>query len=133
MFVSGLAIEVFGVSWMTALHQEIPEEKLSRVSAYDWFGSVAMVPLATALAGPAEQAFGRTSALWGCSVLVVVVTAAVLCVPDVRNLTRRTRQVAQRTPVSPADGVPLLGAEGAQVSGGTLASADAEGSAGRFG
>ncbi|OQQ14815.1 MFS transporter [Streptomyces sp. M41(2017)] len=133
MFVSGLAIEVFGVSWMTALHQEIPEEKLSRVSAYDWFGSVAMVPLATALAGPAEQAFGRTSALWGCSALVVVVTAAVLCVPEVRNLTRRTRQVAQRTPVSPADGVPLLGAEGAQVPGGTLASADAEGSAGRLG
>ncbi|MET7943904.1 MFS transporter [Streptomyces sp. NPDC005302] len=133
MFVSGLAIEVFGVSWMTALHQEIPEEKLSRVSAYDWFGSVAMVPLATALAGPAEQAFGRTSALWGCSVLVVVVTAAVLCVPDVRNLTRRTRQVAQRTPVSPADGVPLLAAEAAQLSGGALSSADAEGSAGRLG
>lgn len=93
MFVSGLAIEVFGVSWMTALHQEIPQEKLSRVSAYDWFGSIAMVPLATALAGPAEQAFGRTASLWGCAALVVVVTAAVLCVPDVRNLTRRTRPV----------------------------------------
>lgn len=48
-----------------------------------------MVPVATALAGPAEAAFGRTAALWGCAALVVVVTAAVLCVPDVRNLTRR--------------------------------------------
>lgn len=93
MFVSGVAIEVFGVSWMTAMHQEIPEEKLSRVSAYDWFGSVAMVPLATALAGPAEQAFGRSASLWGCAALVVVVTAAVLLVPDVRNLTRRTQAV----------------------------------------
>ena len=46
------------MTWMTALHQEIPEEKLSRVSAYDWFGSVAMVPLATALAGPAEAPSG---------------------------------------------------------------------------
>ena len=80
MFVSGLSIEVFGVSWMTTLHQEIPEDKLSRVSAYDWFGSVAMLPLATALAGPAENAFGRTAALWGCAALVVLVTAAVLCV-----------------------------------------------------
>lgn len=53
-----------------------------------------MVPVATALAGPAESAFGRTAALWGCAALVVVVTAAVLCVPDVRNLTRRgTRPV----------------------------------------
>ncbi|WP_151482871.1 MFS transporter [Streptomyces albicerus] len=99
MFVTGAAIEVFGVSWMTALHQEIPEDKLSRVSAYDWFGSIAMVPLATALAGPAESAFGRAASLWGCAVLVVVVTAAVLCVPDVRNLTRHTREVAQGAPV----------------------------------
>src|SRR5690606_27784131 len=50
MLVTGICLEVFGVSWMTALHQEIPEEKLSRISAYDWFGSVALVPLATALA-----------------------------------------------------------------------------------
>ncbi|MEU6663927.1 MFS transporter [Streptomyces sp. NPDC046821] len=89
MFVSGVTIEVFSVSWMTALHQEIPEEKLSRVSAYDWFGSVAMVPVATALAGPAEAAFGRAASLWGCAALVVVSTAAVLLVPDVRRLTRR--------------------------------------------
>nr|WP_237556693.1 MFS transporter [Streptomyces sp. SID5464] len=95
MFVAGATIEVFGVSWMTALHQEIPEDKLSRVSAYDWFGSVALVPLATAAAGPAEEAFGRTAALWGCAGLVVLVTAAALCVPDIRNLRRRTAPVAR--------------------------------------
>ncbi|MFG2030141.1 MFS transporter [Streptomyces sp. NPDC048825] len=100
MFVSGVALEVFGVSWMTALHQEIPEDRLSRVSAYDWFGSVSMVPLATALAGPAEEAFGRTAALWGCTVLVVVVTAAVLCVSDVRNMTRRTKEVVVGVPTT---------------------------------
>ncbi|SDM42639.1 MFS transporter [Streptomyces wuyuanensis] len=94
MFVSGVAIEVFGVAWMTTLHQEIPEEKLSRVSAYDWFGSTAMLPLSTALAGPAESVFGRETALWGCSALIVIVTALVLLVPDVRNLTRRTKHVA---------------------------------------
>ncbi|MEU6526769.1 MFS transporter [Streptomyces sp. NPDC046924] len=94
MFVTGVSVEVFGVSWMTALHQEIPEEKLSRVSAYDWFGSVALVPAAMALAGPVESVFGRTEALWGCAALVVVVTAAVLCVPDVRDLRRRTVPVA---------------------------------------
>ncbi|GKQ41720.1 MFS transporter [Streptomyces sp. A012304] len=98
MFLTGVTLEVFGVSWMTALHQEIPEDKLSRVSAYDWFGSVALIPLATALAGPAETAFGRTASLWGCAVVVVLVTAAVLCVPDVRNLTRRTKQVTAHTP-----------------------------------
>ncbi|GAA3655499.1 MFS transporter [Streptomyces chitinivorans] len=89
MFTTGVAIEVFGVSWMTALHQEVPEEKFSRVSAYDWLGSIALVPLATAAAGPVESLVGRPAALWGCSVLVAVLTAAVLCVPGVRDLTRR--------------------------------------------
>ncbi|MER6012383.1 MFS transporter [Streptomyces bluensis] len=123
MFVSGLSIEVFGVSWMTALHQEIPEEKLSRVSAYDWFGSVSVVPLATALAGPAEGAFGRSAALWGCAALVVVATAAVLCVRDVRSLTRRGKPVAQ--------GAPGGGAAPEPASAG--GSADAEGPVGRLG
>ncbi|WP_240980896.1 MULTISPECIES: MFS transporter [Streptomyces] len=103
MFVTGVTLEVFGVSWMTALHQEIPENKLSRVAAYDWFGSVALVPLTTALAGPAEMVFGRTAALWGCATLVVVVTAAVLCVPDVRNLRRRTHEVAKGAPADSTD------------------------------
>ncbi|MEU2776119.1 MFS transporter [Streptomyces sp. NPDC007162] len=102
MFVTGVTVEVFGVSWMTALHQEIPEEKLSRVSAYDWFGSVSLLPPAMALAGPAEEAFGLGPALWGCACVIVVVTAAVLLVPDVRNLTRRTVAVTERpTPASP--------------------------------
>ncbi|WP_405896698.1 MFS transporter [Streptomyces sp. NBC_00727] len=116
MFVSGTAIEVFGVSWMTAMHQEIPEEKLSRVSAYDWFGSVAMVPVATALAGPVESLVGRGQALWGCAGLVVLVTGAVLFVPDVRNLTRRNASVEVAA-------VPLV----------PPTSAEAEGAVGRLG
>jgi hypothetical protein len=99
-----------------ALHQEIPEEKLSRVSAYDWFGSVSMVPLAAALAGPAESAFGRPAALWGCAGLCVAATAAVLCIRDVRTLTLRSAE-----PV--AKGEP----------GTEPGSADAEGAVGRLG
>ncbi|MGA4950411.1 MFS transporter [Streptomyces lydicamycinicus] len=106
MFATGIAIEVFAVTWMTALHQEIPEEKFSRVSSYDWLGSLALVPPATALAGPVQDAIGRRAALWGCSALIVLLTAAVLCVPDIRRLTRRT------TP-EPAAGVPTARAAGA--------------------
>ncbi|MEU5664002.1 MFS transporter [Streptomyces longwoodensis] len=150
MFLTGVTLEVFGVSWMTALHQEVPEEKLSRVSAYDWFGSVALVPLATALAGPAEGAFGRGASLWGCSALVVVVTAAVLCVPDVRTLQRRTQRVspagapsaavgvggitdaghaAASPPAAPHPGLPAGPPAGPPAG----ASADAEGALGRHG
>ncbi|MEV8533320.1 MFS transporter [Streptomyces sp. NPDC051211] len=104
MFVSGAAIEVFGVNWMTTMHQEIPEDKFSRVSAYDWFGSVSLLPLATAVAGPAESVFGRTEALWGCAALVILVTALTLLVPDVRHLTRRPPKTLSPAP-PPAPGL----------------------------
>ncbi|MGW4289815.1 MFS transporter [Streptomyces sp. NPDC004673] len=108
MFVAGATVEIFGVSWMTALHQEIPEDKLSRVAAYDWFGSVALIPLATALAGPAQSTFGRTPALWGSSALIVIATALVLLIPDIRGLRRRD---ATSKPSADAEG-PVRGRGG---------------------
>jgi MFS family permease len=123
MFVAGVSVEVFGVSWMTALHQEIPEDKLSRVSAYDWLGSVGLTPVALALAGPAQDAVGRTAALWGCSALIVLLTGAVLFVPDVRRLTRRTGEglIGGGVAQGPVEAVP------------SAPSADAEGPVGRPG
>jgi MFS family permease len=103
MLVAGVCVEVFGVAWMTAMHQEIPEDRLSRVSSYDWFGSIGMMPVAAALAGPAEKAFGLSATLWGCSAAIVLLTAAVLLVPDVRNMTRRRAE--------PVRGVGAVGAE----------------------
>jgi hypothetical protein len=99
------------------MHQEIPEDKLSRVSAYDWFGSIAMVPAGHRPGRPGGAALRSDGRPVGCATLVVVVTAAVLSVSDVRNLTRRTKPVAQAAP-------------GPDLEPG---SADAEGSAGRLG
>ncbi|MFE2431755.1 MFS transporter [Streptomyces sp. NPDC059373] len=98
MLVSGVTIEVFGVTWMLALQQEIPEEKLSRVSAYDGLGSFALIPVGTALAGPAADAFGLYGALWGCAALTVLLTAAVLLAPEVRRLTRNDGPPAAASP-----------------------------------
>jgi hypothetical protein len=88
MLVAGASIEVFGVSWMTTLHQEIPTGLLSRVSSYDWLGSVAMLPIGTAVAGPVSAALGISGALWACGALIVLLTSAVLLAPEVRRLTR---------------------------------------------
>ncbi|MFG1807904.1 MFS transporter [Streptomyces sp. NPDC049040] len=89
MFTGGVAIEVFAVNWMLALHQEIPGDLMSRVSAYDWMGSVALTPLAVALAGPSASLFGRTAALWGSAALIVLLTVLILFVPEVRRMERR--------------------------------------------
>lgn len=90
MFAGGVAIEVFAVNWLLALQQEVPQDLMSRVSAFDWLGSVALTPLALASAGPAADAFGRTRALWGSAGLIVVLTLAVLLLPDVRRMERRS-------------------------------------------
>lgn len=106
MLVSGVSIEVFGVTWMLALHQEIPEAKLSRVSAYDIFGSVSLIPVGTALAGPAAGALGLSAALWGCAALTVLLTGAVLLAPEVRRLSRTDGggPQVQPTPKAPSGG-----------------------------
>ncbi|MFF9481617.1 MFS transporter [Streptomyces sp. NPDC014733] len=111
MGLTGVSVEIFSVTWMTALHQEIPEEKFSRVSSYDWLGSLAGIPLATALAGPVQEAVGLHAALWGCAGVVVLLTAAVLCVPDVRRLTRRATGTAAGVtpPAAPVAEDPVAG------------------------
>jgi MFS family permease len=88
-FVSGIGNEMFGLLWHTTMQQEIPPDKLSRVYSYDALGSIGLVPLGYALAGPAAEAFGVQATLWGAAAISVGVTLAVLLVRDVRTLERR--------------------------------------------
>ncbi|WP_369182466.1 MFS transporter [Streptomyces sp. Y1] len=94
MFLSGVGVTVFGVNWMVALRQEIPEEAFSRVSAYDELGSYSLAPIGTALAGPAAAGLGLSGALWACAVLCLLLSAAVLVDPQVRRLARRSTEDA---------------------------------------
>ena len=88
-FVAGLGNEIFGLLWHTTMQQEIPTDKLSRVYSYDALGSLGLVPLGYALAGPAADAFGLRATLWGAAAIATAVTLAVLLVHDVRTLERR--------------------------------------------
>ncbi|MEU6357806.1 MFS transporter [Streptomyces sp. NPDC047072] len=86
MFGAGVASDVFGVLWATTIQREIPEQVLSRVSSYDWFGSLAFAPLGLLVAGPVAAAVGTGPALAGCAGVVVLATAAALLSPQVRTL-----------------------------------------------
>jgi len=88
-FVAGVGNEIFGLLWHTTMQQEIPPDKLSRVYSYDALGSVGLVPLGYALAGPAADAFGVQATLWGAAAIGLGVTLLVLLVHDVRTLERR--------------------------------------------
>jgi MFS family permease len=84
--VSGVGLAVFGTLWDTALQQHVPAAVLSRVSAYDWLGSVALVPLGYALAGPLSSAIGVTTTMWLAVGWTVAGSAVALAVPSVRHL-----------------------------------------------
>ncbi|MEU2628549.1 MFS transporter [Kitasatospora sp. NPDC007106] len=110
MFVSGAGVTVFGVNWMVALQQEIPSEMFSRVSAYDHLGSIALTPLGTAMAGPAADALGLDGALWTCALVTLALAAAVLVVPEVRQLSRPLPGPAPAGAREPADATEPAGA-----------------------
>jgi MFS family permease len=63
-FISGAGLMIFNSLWETTLQRHVPDAALSRVSAYDWFGSLMMQPLGFALVGPAVVLFGQTRWLW---------------------------------------------------------------------
>jgi MFS family permease len=88
-FLAGAGVEIFGVLWDTAMQQEIPGEKLSRLSSYDALGSLVLMPIGLAVAGPLGAAIGFRTAFLGSAVLIVVATALVLLSRDVRTLERR--------------------------------------------
>jgi MFS family permease len=86
--LAGGCLELFTVSWATTLQQEIPPDKLSRVSSYDILGNYLLTPVATAIAGPLASAFGTPPILLAGAALVVALPALVLLVPEVRNMRR---------------------------------------------
>lgn len=101
-FVAGVGLELYGVFWDTTLQEHIPDEKLSRVSSYDVLGSFALIPVGVAIMGPISHAIGVADTLMGAALVVVVATAAVISVADVRNLRRlETPPSAGRAPLPP--------------------------------
>lgn len=85
-FVSGIAIAVFSVQWSTTLQREVPPKVLSRVSAYDWVGSLALTPIWMALVGPVSSLLGVTTTLVTSGVVMMALVIAVLLVPSVTRL-----------------------------------------------
>jgi MFS family permease len=72
--------------WESTLQRHVPGESLSRVSSFDWFGSLAFYPLGLAIWGPIAAVIGISGSLWLAFGLAVALTMALLSVPDIRHL-----------------------------------------------
>ena len=84
--VAGAGLSIFSTLWETTLQREVPREVLSRVSAYDWFGSVAFVPLGYLIAAPLAALLGTRTTLFFAAAWAAGSCAIVLTIPGIRKL-----------------------------------------------
>lgn len=102
--LSGAGMALAISIWESTLQRHVPGESLSRVSSYDWFGSLAFYPLGLAVWGPVAAVIGVSVSLWLAFGLAVILTLALISVPDIRHLPtmppRPNRAVTDRGPAS---------------------------------
>lgn len=85
----GFGLEVFSVNWDLAIQQNIADEKLARVYAFDMVGSFVARPVGLVLTGPISAWLGVTE--WLLVVAVIMAGSSLLAtlLPSVRGLERR--------------------------------------------
>jgi MFS family permease len=85
--IGGACIALFDVWWTTALAERIPPEALSRVSSYDWMGSLAMLPLGYIFAGVLGDLVGARTYLAIGAVVALAGLLLALSSSQLRGLT----------------------------------------------
>ncbi len=86
--VAGAGMSFWGVMWATSVQTQVPPDVLNRIHAYDVAGSLAMMPVGQALAGPAASVLGADHVLLLSGATSFAVCAALLLIPAVRGLVR---------------------------------------------
>ena len=87
--LAGAGLAVANNLWETTQQRHVPEELLSRVSSYDWFGSLAAVPIGMLLWGPISDQIGVGESLTIAFVLQLTSILALLAVREIRELPAR--------------------------------------------
>jgi DHA3 family tetracycline resistance protein-like MFS transporter len=89
MFLSEGAFAVGTIIWGTMIQMYVPPALRGRVSSFDWFVSVSLMPLSFILAAPVSKAIGAEATLVGGGILAGIVAGVALLVPGVRNIERQ--------------------------------------------
>lgn len=87
-FLHGFGLEIFSVNWDLSIQQNIQEDRLARVYAFDIVGSFVARPLGLALTGPVAEAVGFDR--WLVIVAIVMGGSSLIALlsRDVRRLER---------------------------------------------
>jgi len=84
VFIFGVVLG--NVLYETVVQREVPADKLSRVSSFDWAVSIVIMPIGLALAGPIAEGIGRDATLLLGAALVAGSALAGITTPSVRAL-----------------------------------------------
>ena len=85
-FIAGFSVGPWEAFWATQVQREVPAEYQGRVFAIDYMGSVGLMPLGMALAGPLVNVFGEREILIGVAAFHLFICAVVLLVPGVKQM-----------------------------------------------
>ena len=94
-FVAGFSVGPWEAFWSTQVQREVPAEYQGRVFSIDYMGSLGLMPLGMALAGPLVNFFGERELLVGVAIFHLAICVAVLFVPGVKEMK------SSRSPYSP--------------------------------
>jgi MFS family permease len=94
------------IVWLTTKQRLVPNRLLGRVSSFDWFISIGLLPVSYALTGPTAQAFGARATLVGAGILGAAVTFAFLFLPGLRGVERDERLTDARARSRPVVTTP---------------------------
>jgi MFS family permease len=86
--ITGVGVAVCFTVWETALQEHIPETAQSRVSSFDYLGSLTLMPLGYLVVGPAAHLLGNKEAALAATLITLAVALAVAAGRDVRTLRR---------------------------------------------
>ncbi len=85
-FIAGFSVGPWEAFWSTQVQREVPAEYQGRVFAIDLMGSLGLMPLGMALAGPMVNIFGERQLLIGVAIFHIAICAIVLLVPGVKEM-----------------------------------------------
>jgi MFS family permease len=83
--LAGICVAFGFTVWETTLGREVPAESLSRVTSFDWFTSVGLMPLGYALVGPVADAAGLDRTMFAATAIVASLALASLLLRDIRR------------------------------------------------
>jgi MFS family permease len=95
--------------WFTALQERIPPRALSRVSSYDWLGSLVLQPVGYALAGPIATSIGIAATLLVGAGVQASTSIGVALTPAVRGLRAKASPEADDEEVGGSPGATYEG------------------------